>query len=192
MSAFKSSMLLLAEFLPWAGPGIGRAAQGPGDFPCQEEGFKPVPQMPPGLRGKVTQVEILALLHDLGRGGGGVEVWKSVQRESVSSSGTETHLDGFNWHTEMSNTWCLLQSTSKIVWEGGFHRAGRITTPTVPVWAYGPRVELSPASISLTASGLKGQFRDFPGGPVVKNLPANAGDTVSVPDPGRSHMLWSL
>ena len=64
-------MLLLAEFLPWAGPGIGRAAQGPGDFPCQEEGFKPVPQMPPGLRGKVTQVEILTLLHDLGPGGGG-------------------------------------------------------------------------------------------------------------------------
>ena len=24
---------------------------------------------------------------------------------------------------------------------------------------------------------------DFPGGPVVKNLPANAGDTGSVPDP---------
>ena len=31
---------------------------------------------------------------------------------------------------------------------------------------------------------------DFPGGPVVKNLPANAGDTGSIPGPGRSHMLW--
>ena len=29
----------------------------------------------------------------------------------------------------------------------------------------------------------------FPGGPVVKNPPRNAGDTGSVPDPGRSHML---
>ena len=29
----------------------------------------------------------------------------------------------------------------------------------------------------------------FPGGSVVKNLPANAGDTGSVPDPGRSHIL---
>ena len=28
----------------------------------------------------------------------------------------------------------------------------------------------------------------FPGGSVVKNLPANAGDTGSIPDPGRSHM----
>ena len=31
-------------------------------------------------------------------------------------------------------------------------------------------------------------FRDFPGGTVVKNLPANAGDTGSSPGPGRSHM----
>ena len=31
----------------------------------------------------------------------------------------------------------------------------------------------------------------FPGGTVVKNLPANAGDTGSSPGPGRSHMLQS-
>ena len=29
---------------------------------------------------------------------------------------------------------------------------------------------------------------NFPGGAVVKNLPANAGDTGSSPGPGRSHM----
>ena len=29
---------------------------------------------------------------------------------------------------------------------------------------------------------------DFPGGPVVKNVPASAGDTGSVSDPGRFHM----
>ena len=33
--------------------------------------------------------------------------------------------------------------------------------------------------------------RDFAGGAVVKNPPANAGDTGSVPGPGRSHMPWS-
>ena len=33
--------------------------------------------------------------------------------------------------------------------------------------------------------------QDFPGGTVVKNLPANAGDTGSSPGPGRSHMPWS-
>ena len=31
-------------------------------------------------------------------------------------------------------------------------------------------------------------FRDFPGGAVAKNPPANAGDTGSFPGPGRSHM----
>ena len=33
--------------------------------------------------------------------------------------------------------------------------------------------------------------RDFPGGTVVKNLPAKAGDGALSPDPGRSHMPWS-
>ena len=32
--------------------------------------------------------------------------------------------------------------------------------------------------------------RGFPGDSVAKNLPANAGDTGSIPDPGRSHMPW--
>ena len=31
----------------------------------------------------------------------------------------------------------------------------------------------------------------FPGGTVVKNPPANAGDTASSPGLRRSHMLWS-
>ena len=29
-----------------------------------------------------------------------------------------------------------------------------------------------------------------PGGPVVKNLPANAENTGSIPGPGRSHVPW--
>ena len=31
-------------------------------------------------------------------------------------------------------------------------------------------------------------YRGFPGGAVDKNPPANAGDTGSIPGPGRSHM----
>ena len=31
-------------------------------------------------------------------------------------------------------------------------------------------------------------YRDFTGGAVVKNLPANAGDMGSIPGMGRSHM----
>ena len=37
----------------------------------------------------------------------------------------------------------------------------------------------------------KHYFLGFPGGSVVKNLPANAGDMGSIPDLGRSHMPWS-
>ena len=38
---------------------------------------------------------------------------------------------------------------------------------------------------------LKMQIWDFPGGTVVKNPPANAGDMGLSPGPGRSHMPWS-
>ena len=34
-------------------------------------------------------------------------------------------------------------------------------------------------------------IKGFPGGAVVRNLPANAGDTGSSPGLGRSHMPWS-
>ena len=37
----------------------------------------------------------------------------------------------------------------------------------------------------------KNRFEGFPGGAVVKNPPANAGDAGSSPGPGRSHMPWS-
>ena len=38
---------------------------------------------------------------------------------------------------------------------------------------------------------LKTNLRGFPGGSVVKNPPANAGNTGSVPGAGKSHMLQS-
>ena len=37
---------------------------------------------------------------------------------------------------------------------------------------------------------LKEVCTDFPGGPVVKNPPANAGDMGSIPSSGRFHMPW--
>ena len=40
-------------------------------------------------------------------------------------------------------------------------------------------------------NALKTPFRDFPGGAVVKNPPANAGDTGLSPGPGRSYMPQS-
>ena len=43
-------------------------------------------------------------------------------------------------------------------------------------------------TISYHLTRLSKTNRDFPGGAVVKNLPANAGDTGLSPGPGRSHM----
>ena len=36
-----------------------------------------------------------------------------------------------------------------------------------------------------------GQLRDSPDGTADKNLPTNAGDMGSIPNLGRSHMLWA-
>ena len=49
-------------------------------------------------------------------------------------------------------------------------------------------------TIMLHASNpimVKAKGLDFPGDAVVKNPPANAGDTGSSPGLGRFHMLWS-
>ena len=43
----------------------------------------------------------------------------------------------------------------------------------------------------LQGASLKVNLRDFPGGTADKNLPADAGDTGSIPGPGRFHMLRS-
>ena len=43
----------------------------------------------------------------------------------------------------------------------------------------------------IDRSLLKAKSLGFPGSSVVKNLPANAGDTGPIPDPGRFHMPQS-
>ena len=43
----------------------------------------------------------------------------------------------------------------------------------------------------LMEFNIKQQQQGFPGGSVVKNSPANAGDVGSIPDPGRPHVPWS-
>ena len=50
-----------------------------------------------------------------------------------------------------------------------------------------------PSSVPAESRGMVSRTRGqgFPGGSVVKNLPASAGDTGSIPDLGRSHMLGS-
>ena len=46
--------------------------------------------------------------------------------------------------------------------------------------------------LQVSSSNIKITWKlGFPGGAVVKNLLADAGDTGSSPGLGRSHMLWS-
>ena len=45
-------------------------------------------------------------------------------------------------------------------------------------------------SWSPKESKTKNTLCGFPGGPVVKNLPANAGDTGAIPALGRFHVPW--
>ena len=50
------------------------------------------------------------------------------------------------------------------------------------------RYPLTPVRMAITKNIYKGGFL---GGSLVKNPPANAGDTCLIPGPGRSHMPWS-
>ena len=45
--------------------------------------------------------------------------------------------------------------------------------------------------VEVWESHVEAALGGFPGGSVVKNHSANAGDTGSIPDLGRSHMLGS-
>ncbi|KAJ8791729.1 hypothetical protein J1605_020451 [Eschrichtius robustus] len=53
------------------------------------------------------------------------------------------------------------------------------------------RKSVSKKEMLAVKSSFKTQIMHFPGGTVVKNPPANAGDTGSSPGPGRSHVLRS-
>ena len=57
---------------------------------------------------------------------------------------------------------------------------------TLPNSFYEATITLTPKPDKDTTK--KENYRGFPGGAVVENLPANAGDTGSSPGLGRSHM----
>ena len=93
----------------------------------------------------------------------------------------------------------LLTWQSNIVCTSGSLKGDhRLLTPSFrPCLAFLPCGSLSYMTIGTEVTvfgnvnfGVKKKSRqDFPDGPVVKNLPANAGDTSLIPGQGRLHML---
>ena len=59
---------------------------------------------------------------------------------------------------------------------------------TISVWMYLNYHHRSHSNMGWWQQCLVG---DFPGRPVVKNMPGNVGDMGSISGPGRSHMPWS-
>ena len=53
------------------------------------------------------------------------------------------------------------------------------------------QIDNFPIFTKLNSSHVIENYRGFPVGSVVKNLPANEGDMGSIPGPGKSHMSWS-
>ena len=53
------------------------------------------------------------------------------------------------------------------------------------------RLYYKPQQSKQYSPGTETENAGLPGGSVVKNLPASAGDTGLIPDPGRPHIPWS-
>ena len=63
-----------------------------------------------------------------------------------------------------------------------------LAAPPAPSSSVQPKGAVVSFHSELTHQQLRNGAEGFPGGTVVENLPANAGDTGSSPGPGRSHM----
>ena len=82
----------------------------------------------------------------------------------------------------------MLQGTAKIIFKKPKETVGDVQVQIGHVRKYGNTWERTKREIQEIKNK---KHRAFPGGAVVKNPPANAGDTGSSPSPGRSHMPWS-
>ena len=96
---------------------------------------------------------------------------------------------------DMSQTTCEAGTSNISTWQSGKRSSGSLSHHVsgslrkddgrmTGVWA-GQGVR---QGCPKTESSLRNKLRGFPGVPVVKNLPCNARDTGSIPDPGIRHM----
>ena len=90
---------------------------------------------------------------------------------------------------------CCSSSPKVVCWQNSLLlRKGQSYSIQTVNWLDEAHPQYGGQSVSLKVTALninlmqKHPYWDFPGGTVVKNLPANAGGTGSIPCPGRSHM----
>ena len=69
--------------------------------------------------------------------------------------------------------------------------SGRHTLPLADMWLNHGLVTTFTVSATKISAPLQMHYLGFPGGSMVKKLPANAEDVGLIPGPGKSHMPWS-
>ena len=106
------------------------------------------------------------------------------EREAQLGFGSDVMVSAGDLHMELITIWCNMKSEKK-----NFNPAKELKEVFLEEEAV---PELSLAGGERThGCGNKNQCRGFPRGSVIKNLPANAEDTGSIPSLARSHMPQS-
>ena len=106
------------------------------------------------------------------------------RRESDKWLGTITSV--INARTDEHSRDCWLWS-----WWGSCGRSrGEGSQPIPGRHLFLEKMYLTTSEVNWFYSNSRTNLRDFPGDPVFKNRPVNAGDTGSIPGQGRFHMAW--
>ena len=131
--------------------------------------------------------------------------WPAVSRSASSRRGKKrsTEVSGLLWHPvpgrhavqPCKGSYCYVCPTNppcslgseRFWWKGDRWLQINQDTSTAPASRFLPSQQLLFFFLTLKIN----KTWDFPGGAVVENLPANAGDMGSSPGLGRSHMPWS-
>ena len=89
------------------------------------------------------------------------------------------------------NPYQIMNGTTHNSEDRNFKISMETEDPEKPKPSWERKTELEESNSLTSDCTTKLQSLGFPGGSVVKNVPANAGETGSIPGWGRSHMWWN-
>ena len=100
-----------------------------------------------------------------------------------------------SWPSEFTTVATFIYDDRRKEWSHSFEQTWTLDSHGESLVLYRPRVlsfiQERQKTGNLGQAGLSELDQHFPGGPVVKSPPCNAGDMGSIPGPGRSCMPWS-